>query len=83
MKLKISQRKFTGMIIGIVVLTAVLIVISLTTKNAQAITPAVLIFYFICIVFLITAYIGGNVFKAWVTSKHFKSELLDKGEEGD
>jgi hypothetical protein len=71
--MKIQSRKLIGMIIGIVVLTAVIVFIAF--KVPSAISPAVIILYFVSIVFLITAYIGGNVFSTWVKSKYFRAEL--------
>ena len=62
-------RKFLGMILGVVVLTGSLIFISLLIPNA--INASVIITFFFLISFLVTAYIGGNVFGNFVKSKYF------------
>lgn len=62
-------RKFLGMILGITVLTGSLIFISLLIPNA--INASVVIIFFFLITFLVTAYIGGNVFSHFVQNKYF------------
>lgn len=79
--MKLQGRKFLGMILGVLLLLLIIILILVFAK--EAITSEMLIVYGVLITFLIVSFIGGNVFKSFVTSKYFHSELLnkDKGNE--
>lgn len=69
-------RKFLVMVMVTVVLVGILVVAAF--KMPDAVNSAVLITYGTLIMTTGMAYIGGNVWKSWVKSKHFKQELQDK-----
>jgi uncharacterized integral membrane protein len=79
--MKLSGRKFFGMIIGTIILLLFLVLTLLL--NPAAVTTTVLTIYGSLVVFLITAFIGGNVFNSFVTSKHFQKDLLNQGKENE
>lgn len=68
-------RKFLGCTIATVLLCAVFFVTLF--EYPSAIDKLVLISYGVFLVTLWFAYIGGNVWSKWVTSKYFRSELSD------
>jgi len=68
-------RKFLGCTVATVLL-ATMYFITLFANKA-AITSLVTITYGVFIVTIWFAYIGGNVWAKWVTSKYFVSELKD------
>jgi len=69
-------RKFLACTIS----TAVDVLIYLVTVfvNPSAITSAVTIAFGSFVITIWFAYIGGNVWSSWVTSKYFRSELVGK-----
>jgi len=74
--MKLQGRKFFGMILGVVVNT--IIIISGYLLAPESIDNTVLIFSMGITGTLIMAFIGGNVWSAWVKSKYFVSELKDE-----
>jgi len=74
--MKLQGRKFFGMLLGVVVNTA--IIISGYILAPESIDNAVLIFAMGITGTLITAFIGGNVWATWAKSKYFRSELKDE-----
>ena len=64
------------MLIGVIVLTAAMMVFAFATETA--VTASSVIVYMVMIVFLIVAYIGGNVFHSFVTSKFFVKDKEDE-----
>ena len=71
-------RKFLGMILGIVVLTGAFIFTGLIIPTA--INASVLITFFFFIGFLVTAYIGGNIFGNFIKSKYFSLDRYNGDE---
>ena len=65
-------RKFLGMLLGIIVLTAAFVFTGILIP--VAINASVVITFFFLVAFLVTAYIGGNVYGNFVKSKFFQSE---------
>lgn len=68
-------RKFLGCTIATVLLVAMFFVT--LAFNRDAITAAVVITYGVFVVTVWFAYVGGNVWSKWVTSKYFQSELVE------
>ena len=65
-------RKFLGMLLGIIVLTGAFVFTGIIIP--AAINASVVITFFFLVAFLVTAYIGGNVYGNFVKSKFFQSE---------
>ena len=68
-----KSRKLIGMILGLSILTLGITVLAIFTTDI--LNSAVIICYMVLVVFLIVAYIGGNVFNAFIKSKYFRAEL--------
>ena len=68
-------RKFLGCTIATVLICTMFFIT--LAFNAQAVTTTSLVAYGGFILTLWFAYIGGNVWSKWVTSKYFKSELVE------
>jgi hypothetical protein len=71
-------RKFLGCTVATVLLAAIYFVTLFANKSA--ITSLATITYGVFVVTVWFAYIGGNVWSKWVTSKYFRSELVEDKE---
>lgn len=71
-------RKFLGMLIGIIVLSAAFAFTGIIVPSA--INASVVITFFFLVAFLVTAYIGGNVFGNFIKSKYFSTERYQGNE---
>jgi len=69
-------RKFLGCTIATVLLVAMFFVT--LVLNRAAINSMVVITYGVFVVTVWFAYIGGNVWSKWVTSKYFQKELVEE-----
>lgn len=76
--MKLQGRKFFGMVLGLLILVGEFVAVLLLAPTA--LTDVVVVGFLSLQIFLITAYIGGNVFNAYVKSKYFKSELGGRDE---
>ena len=67
-------RKFWGCIVGLILLTAIMLVLIFT--KSTALTEAVVLLYMFLIVVLVITYIGGNVFIRWIDAlKEIKPDV--------
>ena len=69
-------RKFWAGMVAVTLLTVMFLVG--VFKHSDCITAQVVIVYGVLIVTVCFAYIGGNVWKSWIISKNFHTELLGK-----
>lgn len=75
MKMSYGRKFFAGLTaLG---LLSVIFIIGIF-KQPNCITAQVVIVYGCLIVTVCFAYIGGNVWKSWISSKHFHAELVGK-----
>ena len=71
----LKNRKLIVYIMGMVVLTAALIlIIFFASTQLSVFIP----WFIIGIIFLAALFVGGNVWKAYVTSKYFQPGLVTK-----
>lgn len=74
MKVTFGRKFFAGIL-------AILVLVYFFTmtliKAPQVLTASVLIFFGSMVVTVCFAYIGGNVWKSWIISKHFQENLLN------
>lgn len=68
-------RKFLAWVVVTAVLVAILAFVGILAP--KALNATVLTTYGILVTTMGVAYIGGNVWKSWVKSKWFQSELKD------
>lgn len=69
-------RKFWSGLVGILIL---LYMFTLSVfKATAAMSGTVIIVYGTLVVTIVFMYIGGNVWNAWIKSKYFRSDLVDK-----
>ncbi len=68
-------RKFWAGLVGILIL--IYMYTLAVFKVAAAIDSRVIIVYGFFVVTITFMYIGGNVWKAWIKSKYFHSELIE------
>jgi len=71
-------RKFLGCTVATVLLAAIYFVTLFFNK--EAINSLAMITYAVLIVTIWFGYIGGNIWSKWVTSKYFRSELVEDKE---
>lgn len=71
-----KSKKFVGMIIGVSVLTAILILCAIFAP--AALTEKTVTAGIIGIVLLIVIYTGGNAFVKWAISKYFNKDLAEE-----
>lgn len=70
-----KSKKFVGMIIGVVTITAILLVCAISAPESLGtgtVSTAIII-----IGLIIGLYMAGNSFVKWVISKYFNRELAD------
>lgn len=75
MKLSFGRKFYTCLIVELILSAMFFITLAV---YPIAITPAVMVAYAGFALTLGFCYIGGNVWKSWVKSKYFQSELLRK-----
>ena len=75
MRFTIRSRKNIAFIVGLIILVgAFVFTVLFAPESVAAIWP-----WFVSgLIFLIAVYIGGNVWKDFVKSKHFNAELMNK-----
>lgn len=66
-------RKFWSAIIGIIILSCAYFI----TLIKQGVESTVTIMFMTYIVMIVFMYIGGNIWKSFIKSKYFKSEMSE------
>jgi len=74
-----KSKKFIGMIIGVVVIVAIIVICAIFAPDA--LNPNVIAAAIWVIGFLIVAYIGGNTFTKYIVSAHFNEQLFKDGKD--
>jgi len=76
--MKIGNRKLFGMVFGVLVIVALWVITVIFAPTSTG--PTALVFAITSAVFLVSAFIGGNVFSAWIKSTHFNKDLVGEDE---